>query len=91
MEVKCTSSPIFEATEEPQSSGQALGSSSDARRHHGSQPCPPALQGRGAPSPLFPHRTPRSAHAGSPALHSPLANVLLGSLSFIPRASLLLA
>lgn len=31
--------PIFEATKEPQSPAQALGSSSDARGHRGLQPC----------------------------------------------------
>jgi len=60
-------------------------------RQPGSQPCPPALQGRGAPSPSFPHRTPRSAPAMSPALHPPLTDVLWGSSSFSPRASLLRA
>lgn len=43
MEVKCTS-PIFKATGEPQSPAQALGSSSDAKRHHGSGPV-----GKGSP------------------------------------------
>lgn len=86
MELKCMLFPIFKATEEPQSSAQALGSSSDARRHHGSQPCPLALRGRGAPSPPFPHRTPRVSMCNVPCPPFPSCKCAFGFFVFYSQS-----